>query len=169
MRIPIVNEQDEIIGYKDRKDRNLKDIIRVTGLWVKDKENNMLLAQRAFNKKHDPGLWGPAVAGTVEEGETYESNIIKEAKEEIGLVGVKFTLGSKSLRHTSHRYFAQRFTAVVDYDYPFLKQNDEVEALRWFSKDEFIALLKEKPEMFLPNFKNYQEEVISFLNNDSQS
>ena len=38
-----------------------------------------------------------------------------------------------------------------------------------FYENSQLTLLKEKPEMFLPNFKNYQEEVISFLNNDSQS
>ena len=41
--------------------------------------------QTAFDKKYDPGKWGPSAAGTVEEGETYQSNIIKELQEEIGL------------------------------------------------------------------------------------
>ena len=130
---------------------------------MKDKDNNMLLAQRGFNKKRDPGLWGPAVAGSVEEGETYESNIIKEAEEEIGLVGIKPVLGSKSLRHTSHRYFAQRFFVTVPHDYPFVKEEGKVETLKWFSKDELLNLIKENPDMFLPSFKSYQDDIISFL------
>src|SRR3989339_514660 len=89
MRIPIVNEQDEIIGYEERETRNPKHICRVTGLWVTDKDQNILLAQRALVRKFNPGMWGPAVSGTVEEGETYKSNIIKEAREEIGLVNLK--------------------------------------------------------------------------------
>ncbi len=156
MKIPIVNEQDEIIGYKDRKDK--KGVSRVSGLWLADHEGNVLLAQRAFNKKHDPGLWGPAVAGTVEEGETYESNIIKEAKEEIGLTGVKFTLGSKVRISAGHEYFAQWFFAKVAHDYPFVKKDDEVEQVKWFSVEEFKKLLKEKPEIFIPSFKFYPEE-----------
>lgn len=162
-RIPVVNEEDEIIGYKERSFRNNDEITRVTGLWLKDQYNNMLLAQRAFTKKDSPGLWGPAVAGTVEEGETYESNIIKEAEEEIGLKNLKPTLGVKSLRNTSHKYFAQRFTAVVDHDYPFVKQDDEVEAIKWFSKDELLNLIKEKPEIFLPSFETYLEDITNFL------
>ena len=51
MRIPIVNEQDEIIGYKDRKDRNIIDITRITGLWLWNEKGEVLLAQRAFSKK----------------------------------------------------------------------------------------------------------------------
>lgn len=79
MKIPVVNEQDEIIDYKDRSVLDPRDLCHVTGLWVTDSDGNILLAQRSFKKKHDPGIWGPAVSGTVEEGETYESNIIKEA------------------------------------------------------------------------------------------
>ena len=75
MKIPIVNEQDEILGYKDRDGKNREDISRITALWLTDFDGNVLLAQRAFNKKRSPGLWGPAVAGTVEEGETYEEKI----------------------------------------------------------------------------------------------
>src|SRR3989338_10763955 len=105
MRIPIVNEQDEIIGYKDRKDRNKVDIARITGLWLWNEKGEALLAQRSFNKKMHPGMWGPAVAGTVEEGETYESNIIKESEEEIGLLGFRPILGTKIRRHGSHEHF----------------------------------------------------------------
>ncbi len=157
MRIPIVNEQDEIVGHKDRDERDNNSICRITGLWITDTAGNILLAQRAFVKKHDPGLWGPAVAGTVEEGETYESNIIKEAEEEIGLVGLKPVLGPKIRRSTTHEYFVQWFTAVVDHDYPFKKQDVEVETIRWFTQAEINKLLEEKPDIFLKNFKSYNE------------
>lgn len=157
MKIPIVNEQDEIIGYKERSELNSQDINCVSALWLSDNEGNVLLAQRSFGKRHDPGKWGPAVAGTVEEGETYESNIIKEAKEEIGLNNLKPILGPKIRRSTSHEHFVQWFTAIVDNGYPFKKQDDEVEEIRWLSKKEIIKLFKEKPEMFLNNFNQYVE------------
>lgn len=169
MKIPIVNEQDEIIGYKEREEKTDEEIHRVSVLWVKDKENNMLLAQRSFNKKHHPGLWGPAVAGTVEEGETYESNIIKESEEEIGLVGINPVLGLKSLKESVHRYFSQRFSVVVDHNYPFVKSDEEVEAIRWFGREELLSLIQEKPEMFLPNFQTYLEDINNFLNNEIKS
>jgi isopentenyldiphosphate isomerase len=155
MRIPIVNEQDEIIEYKDKKDRGLKEITRVSGLWVTDKDGNILLAQRGLNKKNQPGLWGPAVAGSLEEGETYESNIIKEAEEEIGLVGMKIKLGPKLRRSSTHEYFGQWFTTTIDRNYPLKKEDKEVESIKWFSREELAILLKEKPEIFLPEFSRY--------------
>ena len=83
MRIPIVNEEDEIIKIIDSTERMKGDIGRVSALWITNEKGEILLAQRSFTKKRDPGVWDPAVAGTVEEGETYEQNIIKEAEEEL--------------------------------------------------------------------------------------
>ncbi|MFA6514905.1 MAG: NUDIX domain-containing protein [Candidatus Paceibacterota bacterium] len=162
MRIPIVNDKDEIIGYKDRGNRDSQDIVRATGLWVTDKDGNILLAQRAFSKKHDPGLWGPAVGGTVEEGETYESNIIKEAEEEIGLVNINFNAVNKARVYSC---FAKLYTAVVDHDYNFVKQDEEVEDIKWFSKNELEELLEEKPEIF---FKNFKELIKLFKYNENK-
>lgn len=142
MKIPIVNEQDEIVGYKNKKDRNPNEITRVSALWVTDKEGNILLAQRGLAKKTHAGLWGPAAAGSVEEGETYESNIIKEAEEEIGLKNFTPIIGPKFRRSTGHEYFGQWFTVVVDHNYPFVKADIEVEAIKWFSPEELDTLLK---------------------------
>src|SRR3989344_7964919 len=153
MRIPIENQQDEIIGYEDRENRNPKHICRISALWLTDFDDNVLLAQRAFSKKLNPGLWGPAVAGTVEEGETYESNIIKEAEEEIRLIGLKPILGPKLRRSTLHEYFAQWFIATIDSSYPLVKQDSEVEAIKWFSKDELFKAMDDKPEDFLHSLK----------------
>lgn len=152
MKIPVVNEQDEIIGYKERSNRNDGDLVRATGLWVTDNDGNILIAQRSFKKKHDPGLWGPAVAGTVEEGETYESNIIKEAEEEIGLKGFDFSKGAKVRTFSG---FAQWFYVVVNHDYLFIKQDEEVECVKWINKYELEKLVNEKPEIFIPGFSNY--------------
>lgn len=152
MRIPIVNEQDKIIKYIDVSERQKGDICRVAGLWVTNEKGEILLAQRNFNKIKDPGKWGPAVAGTVEEGETYEQNIIKEAEEEIGLKNIKPKIKCKNRRSTSHEYFGQWFSVVVNSDYPFVKQNSEVEQIKWFTKDEILRLYKENPDFFIPTF-----------------
>src|SRR3989344_8714359 len=164
MRIPIVNEQDEIIGYKDRKDRNKVDIARITGLWLWNEKGEALLAQRSFNKKMHPGMWGPAVAGTVEEGETYASNIIKEAEEEIGLKNLRPVLDQKLRRTTQHAYFVQWFVATINSDYPLVRQDSEVEAIKWFSKEELLKAIKESPEVFLYSLKETAEYFFNYAN-----
>lgn len=152
-RIIIVNDQDEIIGYKERGTVQLEDIYRVSALWVTNSHGDILLAQRSFSKKHHPGGWGPAVAGTVDEGESYEENIVKEAAEEIGLKDIK-PQKSKKVRVTletgDHNHFTQWYTLVVDKPAEaFTIQREEVEQVKWFKRDELQQELREHPERYL--------------------
>ena len=110
MRIPFVNENDEVVEVFEGKnwgDLHPESIYRVSSLWITNSKGEVLLARRAFNKKHDPGKWGPAVSGTVEEGETYESNIIKETEEELGIKSLKPIAGLKLRVKNKYNYFNQ--------------------------------------------------------------
>lgn len=158
MKIPIVDENDEIIEYKERSEVKSIDIYRVSSLWITNSKGNVLLAQRSFNKNHDPGKWGPAVAGTVEEGETYESNIIKEAEEELGISNVKFIKGIKKRRHGKHNFFVQKFTACLDKDISeFNIKTDEVEKVKWFSKEQLKNEYINNPDKFLASITDQIE------------
>ena len=81
--ITIVNLDDEIIGYKPRSEITSQDVYRVSALWIENSKGEILLAQRGFMKRNNPGKWGPAVAGTIDKGESYEENMYKEAEEEL--------------------------------------------------------------------------------------
>ena len=150
-KIIIVNEKDEIIDYKERSEKTKEDISRATSLWIENSKGEILLAQRAHTIKFSPGKWGPAAAGTVEEGETYNSNIKKEAEEEIGLKGVEFKKVEKvRIIDGKANFFGQRYEAIVDLPIEaFTLQKEEVETIKWFTKKELKKLVQEKPEDFL--------------------
>src|SRR3989344_8863957 len=95
-KIVIVDENDKVVCEKDKEMVRGADIYRVSALWITNSRDEILLARRALTKSHHPRKWGPAVAGTVDEGETYEENIIKEAEEELGLKNIKPELGPKT-------------------------------------------------------------------------
>ena len=155
-RIVIVDKNDKLIGYKKRGTLDKEDIYRVSALWITNSKNEILLARRHRDKKHHPNMWGPAVAGTVDEGESYEDNIIKEAEEELGLMGVKPTLGPKRETKDEFHHFTQWYTLVIDKDVSEFKiQEDEVEEVKWFKKEELIKSLNDSSEMFLPTMKEY--------------
>jgi isopentenyldiphosphate isomerase len=120
-----------------------------------------LLAQRSFSKKNNPGKWGPTVVGTVEEGETYEDNIIKETFEEIGLEidPAELTKGSKERREgEANDYFRQWYLLTIDKEIEdFTIQKSEVENLQWFDKIALAKSVKEKPEMFMQSVKQWVE------------
>jgi isopentenyl-diphosphate delta-isomerase len=70
-KIIIVDDEDNIIGIKEREEVDKKNLrYRCSALWVKNSKGEILLAKRALTKKHSPGKWGPAVAGTLAENET---------------------------------------------------------------------------------------------------
>lgn len=150
-QVIIVDENDHIIGHKPRHARTYSDFYRVTGLWITNSKNQILLAQRKLTKSHDPGKWGPAVSGTVDEGETYEQNVYKEAEEEVGLTGVAFKLGPKRLIDTGeHRFFTQWYTLTLDRPLNEFKiQEAEVEQLKWIDRDELHLDLKQHPERYI--------------------
>lgn len=149
-RIIVVNEQDEIIGHKERGTLDQSDIYRVSALWIMNSNGDILLAQRKITKKHDPGKWGPAVAGTNDEGETYGNNITKETEEEIGLTNIAPTLGPKRRVSGEYNYFNQWYTLVVDKTITDCTiQEEEVEQIKWFNRAELERDLAKHPEKFL--------------------
>ncbi len=148
-RLEIVNENDEVIGVKKRSEITKDDIYRISALWVTNKAGDILLAQRSFDKKHDPGKWAAAVGGTVTEGESYDENIIREAQEELGLKLKKpIKLKKMLVRANTGPYFVQWFGLIVDNNVSLKRQESEVEELGWFTKQDLVQLLKEMPDMF---------------------
>lgn len=149
-KIIIVDENDRVIGSKERSRITQADTYRATGLWVTDSKGRILLAQRGLNKSHHPGKWGPAVSGTVEEDETYEENVLKEAKEELGLDNINVIEEQKKRRKGKYNYFAQWFSVVLDIDISEIKiQKEEVEQVKWFTKEELNKQVNKHPENFL--------------------
>jgi len=157
-KIIIVDENDKVVGCKDGNALVEGDIYRVSALWITNSQGEALLARRHHTKSHNPREWGPAVAGTVEEGESYEDNIIKEAEEELGLKNIKPEVGPKTRTEGIYNHFTQWYTLVVDKDINYFKiQENEVEEIKWFSVKEFEQQIQQNPEEFIPTMKKYFE------------
>ena len=109
MKIPIVNEQDEVIAYKEREETTREDIRRIVALHVFNQDDEVLIAKRQSTKTIDPDKWGPAVAGTVDEGYDYDDTVVKEAEEEIGLNNIQ-PIFLKKMFYETHN--PRRFTGV---------------------------------------------------------
>jgi isopentenyldiphosphate isomerase len=55
--IPIVDEEDNILEYRERNSLDLSHRYRVSALWMTNSQGEILLAQRHKSKKHHPLLW----------------------------------------------------------------------------------------------------------------
>ncbi len=165
VKIPVVNEEDEIISTKYREELTSDDINRDTGLFIVNERNEILLAQRASVKRIHPNLWTVAVAGTVEDGESYESNVVKEAEEEIGLSNIKPFFLYKYLRNSgTYKRFTSAFVVNVDSNYPFRINHKEVSQIRWFTREELDIYLESKNDFFTPGFKEYYSKFLYYEN-----
>ena len=57
-----------------------------------------------------------------------------------------------------HNYFCQWYVVVLDKDISEFKiQKEEVEAIKWFSREELIKKLNDNPKKFLKVIKNCVE------------
>ncbi|MDO8336014.1 MAG: NUDIX domain-containing protein [Candidatus Saccharibacteria bacterium] len=151
--IQIVDENDVIIGYKPRNQVDYeKDIYRSSVIWIINSDGEALIAQRKMTKDKDPGLWGPSVAGTVEQDETYDSNAYKEAEEEVGLTGYTLEKLEKNLVITTRRHFVQLYKAVVDepLEY-FTPQPEEVEAVEWVKLVDLLKDIEVNSDKYVPS------------------
>lgn len=152
----VVDDHDRVIGTKPRNKLAPADIYRVAALWVTNTRGDILLAKRQLSKQHDPGKWGPAVAGTVEVGQTYRKNILREAEEELGLRDIRPTRGPKTETLGQYHHITQWFLLVVDQPVDdFMLAEDEVEQVAWFAPEELRIQLGNHPDEFLPNLPKY--------------
>lgn len=158
-KITIVDEKDSELCAKERKYIKRNDIYRVSALWITDGSENILIAQRSLNKVHAPGQWGPAVEGTVDEGETYEFNILKEAEEETGLklmntdlkLGPKFFI-KKPFKTRFHQFF---MTTIDSKSQKFRIRKSEVRDIRWISAKDLKKDIKENHDKYVTSIKLY--------------
>ena len=97
-------------------------------------ENNKILLQRRFNTGYEDGNYG-FVAGHVEEGESFTDAVIREIKEEIG---VMLKLEDLRVIHVMHRksisderidvfFMAKKWTGEIEN-----KEPDKCDDLSWF-------------------------------------
>lgn len=144
----LVNEQDEPIGSRHRLEMTKDDIYRVSALWIVDEEGRILLSRRAQAKSHHPGYWGPAAAGTVEENETYDSNIIKEAKEELGITIETVAKLEKRFVERDFRHFTQWYKWIYD-GQEIIIDPSEVDEVKWWTKEEIVEAINSQSDKFL--------------------
>ena len=160
MKLLVVNESDSVIGVKDRNELLPEDIYRVSRLVISNAKGQLLLAQRAFVKENDPGVWGMAVEGRVEENEDYESNIRKEAEEEIGIALGSIELGPKLRMTGKYNHWCQFFLYHTELDTSQLHlQEDELAAVKWYDPKTLKQEVNNNPGRFGYNFSLILETI----------
>ncbi len=127
-------------------------------------KTEVLLARRQ-NTGYMDGLWDLAGSGHVDEGETASQTVVRECKEELGIVvdpaGVTFA-------HLCHRlgingartYYDLYFTVKIYTGTPHIAEPDKCSDLRWFDVDslpEDIIVLRREALIHILAERPYSE------------
>jgi isopentenyldiphosphate isomerase len=162
-QVQIVDENDVLIGLKERTAIDYSnDIYRSSCIWIENPKDEVLLVQRAWSKDKDPGMWGTAAAGTIDEGETYEGNAYKELEEEIGLTGVELTYVTKFRETNPRNQFIKLYIGKCDVQIDDLKlQKEEVETAVWIAKSELKQDYAKDPGKYVPLMPKLIKQLIS--------
>lgn len=158
----VVDEKDQILGFRTRYDCHHDPhlIHRVAGVVIFDAKSRILLQKRSLNKDLNPGLWTISAAGHVMKGESYEEAARREMNEEIG-ISLPITFMKKFLCRTRQE---TEMTAIyrADSDGPFQIARDEVDEVRFFTKDQLVGFMK-TGEIILTDWSMITLKEIGYL------
>ncbi len=114
-KLDIVDEDDEVIDVKTRKEAHDKGLRhRSVMFFVFTPEGKLLMTRRSEDKRFFSGYWSIVLGGHVKSGLSYDEALKKEMEEEIGLVGDYELLGSFSKELEEEKENVKLYKIVVD-------------------------------------------------------
>lgn len=123
------------------------EVTIVAKIFILNDDGLILTIRRAAQDTH-PGRWD-LPGGGVDFGENPNSAVIREAKEEVGLIiesPIIFFVGSKN----EEKYVVE-LLYYAQYDGSEIKLSEEHDQIAWVTKDEFLEL--DVPRYFLAGAK----------------
>jgi isopentenyldiphosphate isomerase len=142
-QVEIVDEHDVVIATVSREQMRRENLRhRGVGIVLIDREDRLLVHQRAATKDVWPSYWDLAAGGVVSAGETYESAAPRELAEELGVTDIPLEhLGGGAFADAAVSVLAQVYLAF--YDGPVRFTDGEVTEARWVNPLEFNDLRRQ--------------------------
>jgi len=143
-KLDIVNEEDEIVDVKTRKEAHNSGLRhRSVMFFVLNNDGKLLMTQRSEDKRFYPGHWSVVLGGHVTSGLSYEEALEKEMEEEIGLVEDYEEIGSFAKDIEEEKENVKLYGVEVDPEDIELSPI-EFERARFISLEELEDELKDK-------------------------
>ena len=159
--IDIFDENNKYLGYSLERSKVHKENLchRHVSAWIMNYNGEILLQQRALDKKKNPGKWAKT-GGHVDAGETPEESIKREVYEEIGLKvnddEIKNIEIFKSINPNEY-YYSYGYIFFTHYkEDDFLLQKEEVSVVKYYTIEELEEIKKRDDKNY--TFCNWDEE-----------
>jgi 16S rRNA (adenine1518-N6/adenine1519-N6)-dimethyltransferase len=154
--ITYVDAQDNVIGQGSMQDAwKFGHLHRVARLLVFNTKGDLLLQKRSMSHKNMPGRWDNSAAGHVDVGEDYATAALREAEEEMGIVGLEVEEVCKYFQdETEPGIQKKRWNTlfVARYDGEVHIDGHEVSEMRWINQSDLEKWMQNAPSDFTPGF-----------------
>lgn len=148
----VVDENDAFVRQEMRKEVHAQDLLhRAVHIFVFNKNKEILLQKRSSLKDNFPNCWDSSAAGHLDAGESYDSCVVRELKEELGIEGVDTQKIAKlSPSENTGWEFIEMHLARHDGALRF--PCSEVYAAEWFTIEQVREWVAVRPEDFALGF-----------------
>jgi 8-oxo-dGTP diphosphatase len=136
-----------------------EQIARTVGALFIRPDDKVLLGLRAASKKVWPSHWD-TIGGRVENGESLEQALVREAQEEVGVTPTAFRLIATVRERQPERYgdaLHHVYAVTAWQDGEPCNACDEHTELKWFSVDEMRALI----DIVDPDYASFAERAMT--------
>lgn len=166
-RVILVNEKDEKIGLMPKMEAHEKALLhRAFSVFVFNKNNELLLQQRAADKYHSPLLWANSCCSHQRDGENNIDAGKRRLQEEMG-----FVCDLKEI--TSFIYKAPFDNGLTEHELDhilvgYYNENpkintEEVADFKWMKLNDVQKDIAEQPQLYTEWFKIIFDKFYHFL------
>jgi 16S rRNA (adenine1518-N6/adenine1519-N6)-dimethyltransferase len=152
----VCDADDRVIGQAPRRQVHAQGWLhRAVHIWVWNSQGELLLQMRTATKDEYPDCYTSSASGHVDAGESYDQAAHRELFEELRLAGdLAFVHKLPASPQTANEHTALYFLST---DTPPVPDPGEIARLEWKQPGAIAALLKQRPELFTPPFRQLFE------------
>lgn len=167
-RVILVNEKDEQIGLMPKMEAHEKALLhRAFSVFIFNKNNELMLQQRAAHKYHSPLLWANTCCSHQREGESNIQAGKRRLQEEMGFVTelentVSFIYKAPFDNGLTEHEFDH--VMIGNYDGAPVINPEEVAAWKWMPLEDVKNDMLKQPEIYTEWFKIIFDKFYEHIN-----
>ena len=148
----VVDENDRVIGQRMRAEvHSLKLRHRAVHVFLFRSDGCLLIHLRTASKEEFPSVWTSSASGHVSAGESYDSAVVRELREELGIESSlhrlqKFDACPETSLEFTTLYQAKSAASLT-------VESSEIAAVQWLQPEEIARRVRDDPNAFSPAFR----------------